>query len=662
MKPVNQCTTGIAGLALIASLFILSCNPSPSSRQETLPSGNQGTAPLGWTVPEEPIPCIPLTSHCLAPMPSNLFTRPDPSTPTGIRVHLTEEHLSEGVFAYAIQYLELPLLNAADGFSPVGQIVVPLPGPVSEQDLPADLESSVRPDSPILILDTGSGSRVPFHIRLDPKGLHYQPPQYFLVMIPAVPLEPGTAHVVVLRKGLRQPDGSLLPPYPAFEQILSQKTVHDPGLEPLAGLFANLFDYLEEDWTLGREELLLAFDFTTRSAESLFSPLLHMRDLTDRWAVENPPEALVRSVRYQTLDPHEACEITGSYISPSFRTPDRKIVLFDERNLPTLQGTEEVDFILKIPKGPPGTRVPVVIFGHGLWVFKETMIQITRDLLGEGFAILAIDAACHGSRIDTDGSIARLFKLETVQEAVSCLAQTIADELTLVHLLKGDLASPGLIPVASRRTRNDEPPDLDTRQIYYVGQSMGTVIGLTFVSLSRDISTAVLNVPGSGIVSIVTNGTITAPVVGDRFIPRGTNPLDAQILYVSGQSFVDYLDPMNFAPQLRRNLFTEHDAEKQILLQQSRNDGFIPNWVTDTMARALGIPVVEPFVYLPYKIDSVPSPAAGSGVFQYEFTTNPYLAHLLLVLVKESRRQLVEYLKSSHETGRAVILDPYLLN
>ena len=660
MKLRNDHATRISACLVFLAFFICSCNRSTSPQQDALISGNQGTAPMGWTVPADPIPCIPLTSHCLAPMPSNLFTRPDPSTPTGIRVHLTEDHLSEGVFAYAIQFLDLPLLNAADGFSPVGQIVVPLPGPVSEQDLPGDLESTVQQDSPILILDTASGSPVPFHIRLDPDGLAQRPPQHFLVMTPAVPLELATTHVVVLRKGLRQPDGTPVPAYPAFEQILQKKTLDNPALEDVAPLFEKLFIYLEENGPIPREELLLAFDFTTRSAESLFSPMLHLRDSTDRWALENPPQAQVRNVRYKTLEPSEACEIKGSYTCPSFRTPDRKIVVFDGQNLPVLQGTEEVDFILKLPKVSSGIRVPVVIFGHGLWVFKETMLQITRELLQEGFAILAIDAACHGSRIDTDGFIAALFKLETVQEAVSCLTQTIADELTLVHLLKGDLAKPTLIPEVSYKGQEDELPDLDTDTVLYVGQSMGTVIGLTFVALSRDISTAVLNVPGSGIVSIVTNGILTAPLVGKQFIPRGTPPLDAQLLYVSGQNFVDYMDPMNFAPQLSRNLFTEHDEDKQILLQQSRNDGFIPNWVTDTLARALGVPLVEPFTYLPYGITTVPSPAKGSGVFHYEYTTNPYLAHGLLLVVPESRRQLAEYLKSSHETGRAVIIDPFL--
>ena len=254
-----------------------------------------------------------------------------------------------------------------------------------------------------------------------------------------------------------------------------------------------------------------------------------------------------------------------------------------------------------------------------------------------------------------------LFKIETVQEATSCLAQTVADELTLVHLLTGDLGKLDLLPVTSGEVQGDGLPDLNTDGVFYVGQSMGTVIGLPFLSLAKDIDAAVLNVPGSGIVAIVTNGEITAPLVGRQFIPRDTSPLNAHLLYVPGQSFVDYIDPINYGPQLQHNLFTDRDAEKQILLQQSQNDGLIPNWATDIMARSMGIPVIEPYVYLPYGFSSVPSPVAGSGVYQYNFTSNSLFSHILLLLEPESRVQMVEYLKSCHETGRAMIYNPYNL-
>jgi len=592
-------------------------------------------------------------------MPSNLLTRPDPSTPTGLRVHLTEEHFSEGVFAYAAQFIDPSLLNMADGFSPAGQIVIPLTSDLDEGQLPRDLEASVRPDSLLLLLDASSGERVPFHVRLMPDRPLQQPDPFFLIMIPALPLRLATPHIVILRKGLLRADGTPLPAFSGFEQFVG----HTPSvtLDParLQERFDDLFLFLESRMDIPREELLLAFDFTTRSPESIYSPMLHLRETTDLWALENPPEAVTHSVRQGGLYPSQACEVHGSYTTPSFRTAAPKMVVFDEAGLPRFQGTEQVDFLLQLPRVPAGTRVPVVVFGHGLWVFKETVLQVAEDLLGAGFAVISIDAACHGSRIPEDGFIADLFQLETVQEAVSCLVQTVADELTLVHLLRGDLSGLDLLPSETPEAAGDGVPDLDTEQIYYVGQSMGTVIGLTFTALCPDIRAAVLNVPGSGIVSIVTNGELTEPLVGRPFIPGGTDPLDAHLLYLSGQMFLDYLDPINFAPHVCSDPLVGSGRAKQVLLQQSQNDGLIPNWVTDIMARALGIPVVEPFAYPPYGIPAVPSPARGSGVFQYDFTEVSYLAHLLLLLIPESREQMVDYLVSCHKTGEAEIHDPF---
>jgi len=651
--------------AAVLALLLLMPGCSGSTDDAPLPREMQdapspGPAPAGWTTPAVPVPCLPLAGHCLAPMPSNLLTRPDPSTPTGLRVDLTEAHFSEGVFEYAARFLDPAILNMADGFSPAGEIVIPLTAPPAAGQLPVDLEDSVRPDGLVQLLDTASGERVPFHARVEPDGRPRPETRFFLILIPARPLALCTPHIVVLRKGILGRDGAPVPAYAGFEELLGDAPRDAPDPAGLRERFRGLAGFLEERMGVPRDELLLAFDFTTRSAQSLYGPMLHLRDATDLWAARNPPEPAAFSVREGGVYPSQACEVHGRFATPSFRTPAApKRVTYDEAGRPRLQGTEEVDFLLQMPRIPAGQQAPVVVFGHGLWVFKETVLQVAENLLAAGFAVISIDAACHGSRIPDDGFIADLFHLESVQEAVSCLVQTVADELTLAHMVRGSLADLDLLPRTARGAGGDGVPDLDTARIYYVGQSMGTVIGLTFTALSPDVAAAVLNVPGSGIVSIVTNGELTEPWVGRPFIPEGTDPLDAHLLYLSGQMFLDYLDPINFAPRVCHAPLPGSGRAKQVLLQQSQNDGLIPNWVTDIMARALDIPVVQPEVYRPCGLRVVPSPAHGSGVFQYEFTEVGYLAHLLLLLVPESGEQMVDYLASRHRQGEAVIHDPF---
>lgn len=628
-------------------------NPTP-------PKSRSG--PLSWTTPDAPFECLPLTGHCLSPMPSNLFTRRDPTTPTGIRVNLTEHNYSEGIFQYASQFLPPSLLNAADGFSPAAQIVVSLPVPADPGSLPSSLEASVRIESPVLLLETPSWRPVPYYIWVDPEGPLHKPPQYFLVLIPARPLATATTYAVIVTKALRAKGGGPMPPYPVFERIKNRPghpaPLADKDEERLRELYAAFLDSIEQATGMQRQEILLAFDFTTRSEGSLFAPMLCIRDEVKESARIDPPRFSLRHIVPPLLEPSEACEILGTYQSPSFRTEGDKVLALDEQGLPHTTGKEDITLLLKLPKVPQGTKVPVVIFGHGLWVSKETVFQVSEDLLQAGFAIAAIDAACHGSRIPRDGFIGDLFQIETVMRATACLAQTVADELHLVELLRGELARLDLLPCGPAGCAGDGVPDLDTDRLYYLGQSMGTVLGLTFTALCPEIRAAVLNVPGCGIVHIVTQGTITRPAVGRQFIPTWTPPLDASLLYISGQMYVDYLDPIHFGRFIDTGEPGRGTGPRAILLQEAIGDGLIPNWDTDILARALGVPVAEPSVYVPYGVAFVPTPARGSAVFQYAFTDNPFLAHLLMLLVPESRLQITRFF-SSCEQGSPVICNPF---
>jgi pimeloyl-ACP methyl ester carboxylesterase len=435
--------------------------------------------------------------------------------------------------------------------------------------------------------------------------------------------------------------------------------LEDPLLRSLQDPYRDLFSFLENTVGIHRDDLLIAFDFTTRSEESLLAPMQHLRTLVEQHTNEHPPTATVKNPKPGFLTPSAACEVLGSYRSPSFRDTDTKIFSFNSRGLPSIHGTDTVPFLLQLPEVPAGDKAPVVVFGHGLWAFKETVLLMSEALLRAGFAVISVDAACHGARSSEDGYVFDLFQVETIQEAASCLSQTVADELTLVHLLKGDLSNLDLLPYRRGQDAGDGVPDLDTEHIYYVGQSMGTVIGLTFVALCRDIPAAVLNVPGAGIINIVTNGQITYPLVGSQFIPRGTTPLDAHLMYSMVQMYVDYVDPIHFAPYLRRPLSGEDEERRHVLLQASLNDGLIPNWCTDMLARALGIPVMEPYAYLPYGVSSLTMPALGSGLYQYSFSLNPLIAHGVLFLVPECRSQLVEYLRTCYQEGTPSIWDPF---
>ena len=99
------------------------------------------------TTPDEPCTCNPLAESCLAPFPSNLLTAADPHAPTGVRLALTDEAFQQ-TFSPAILQKGAELFRAgnfhdADGFSPLGLIVIPLAGPLDPACLPSTEESVV---------------------------------------------------------------------------------------------------------------------------------------------------------------------------------------------------------------------------------------------------------------------------------------------------------------------------------------------------------------------------------------------------------------------------------------------------------------------------------------------------------------------------------------
>ena len=64
-------------------------------------------------------------SPCLLPFPNNLFTKPDRSTPTGLRVHLPAKAMPVNTKGQRVSVAEY---DRNDGFSPGSAVIVHVPG------------------------------------------------------------------------------------------------------------------------------------------------------------------------------------------------------------------------------------------------------------------------------------------------------------------------------------------------------------------------------------------------------------------------------------------------------------------------------------------------------------------------------------------------------
>lgn len=158
-------------------------------------------------------------------------------------------------------------------------------------------------------------------------------------------------------------------------------------------------------------------------------------------------------------------------------------------------GGETVPCVIWAPQGAKGTR-PLILMGHGGSQHKKTLGIRTRAIAyakKHGWATLAIDAPGHGDRISREEAAA-------LMEEVGA---RVRGETT------GPTWTPERLKMMAERTRHAVPEwkaaldaalALDfvggTQAIGYWGVSMGTAIGVPFVSAEPRIKCAVFGLAG----------------------------------------------------------------------------------------------------------------------------------------------------------------------
>ncbi len=647
-------------LFLFLLFFPLSVAGCKSGTGHSLTERNLQTPHIPSTTPEHPFTCNPLLPGCMAPCPSSLITRFDESSLTGIRLDLSEETFSRsfgpGILRKGSNLLKPMVFNHSDGFSPLGLIIVPLQEAIDPASLPTP-EASMEVDSPVFLVDMASGERVPIDIQLDAKGLQQDPPQYILVATTRDRVAFRSPLLMVLTKGLKKPDGNPVNPIYGFQAVKGVVPVHDPELQRLKGLYQPLLEYMELELDMDLDQVLLAFDLTLRSEESLTRVPLSMREQVLDRAGEAPPDFQIESVRTSPTYGEAVMEVLGRYPSPDFRSEDHTLRL-DEDGLPVSEEDDRIQLLLLLPPGAAEKPAPVVIFGHGFMIMKESLIQCSAALTDAGFAVLGIDVAAHGSRSRRDGFIGDYLKVESLFQMRDAILQTVADQVQLCRLLEGRLGDLDLIPYRSQEDHGDGVPDLDVSRIFFISQSLGSMIGTTFLAYEPSVEAGVLNVPGGGLLNIFRNATsVLVEIFASGFLPSKATPLELLQLMALEQMPFDLIDPLNYAHHVIRDPLPGC-VPKQVLLQQSVGDGLVPHAGTASLARTLDIPLlVPPLVEIP-DVGREPVPADSNGVFQYLVHENPLLAHGLLLMHAPAHRQILEYLRSTLDSGVARIIDP----
>ena len=620
--------------------------------------------------------------HNRLPFPYNFFTEEDPNAATGIRPNLlgkpddSVQVINTNLLDYGLFFLNdnyYQSINTLDGFSAFGMIFFEVYPDVDPLTLPQTPEESVADDSSIRLLNIDEdspdfGGRTPVWVeRKEAYEMNAgeKTHQFWYVAIKAVrPLVERTHYAVVVRRGLKTPDGDHLEPSVHF-QIVSGMIPENPSSRSAALLsaererFAPVMDLLAQDAIgLTKDDLVLAFDFST---QTVTHDVITARDwclngefgeapapdfdVTD----DGEPDLFDSAETYHETYPTPSCRccqsfgmnmthigaiLHGTFKARNFRLPrvlEENTFLsasfdHDENGDPVPQEEMDVPFLLFLPKITSENRqpFPVVLLQHGINACKEAVVSLAPEFAERGWASLSTDFPYHGER--SNGNLPALQYIDIIYplKARAAFMQSTIDQIQLLRMLRSynlDVYPEG----------GDGHIDLSNDKIAYLGQSLGGISGGVTAGASKFLGASILNVGGGGLIDFVEDFLEQYNIA--FLFPEHY----MQQFSTVAQTILDGGDSVNYAKFI---IDPPGDyVPKNILMQESIDDETVPNQVTENLARALNTPHLAPVERGVYGLEAAAPPVEGLGFTQFAPANHNTLFESLS---KESTRRMRE--------------------
>jgi Bacterial Ig-like domain len=569
------------------------------------------------------------------PFPSNLYTVPDASQITGLRVDLPKPDCSTNPSDCA----DVAVLDALDGFNIQPRISIPFSGPIDLSTVSSSTVFLVRPGDHVVGVNQ----------------IEWEPATNTLHVESDEQLAQDTTYLLVVTNGVRDAAGN--PVKATFRHDLNFGQTKDPATKAYRKALLDALPMALAGGA-GPDEIADASLFTTQSINAISLKIraqLHATPVTfalgpagertvfpaatpilwDRPAGGASPTmfpATTLPTPALFIFPGAVAQVAfGSFRSPDYETAAKVIPAVGTRTgTPSPQGTNQVQFTLFVPGGPkPPGGWPVAIFGHGFTDSKNGAPWAVASSLGHaGIATIAINVVGHGfgpaatytaatpagpltfpaggRGIDQNGN-GTIDSTEGVS-AVGAqalignrdgLRQTVIDLMQLVKEIEAGIDVDG-----------DGSADLSTSRISYAGQSFGGIYGTQLLGLEPDLRAGVPNVAGGPIIEIARLSPSFRPLVGIALITRTpslyNNPspdmaftnfdenmplrnLPAVVDTVAGASAIqELIDRTEWAQQSGNPTAYAPLIGTPVLFQFARGDKTVPNPTTSAILRACG--------------------------------------------------------------------------
>jgi hypothetical protein len=561
------------------------------------------------------------------PFPSNLYTTPDASQLTGLRVDLPQPNCSTNPSDCA----DVAVVNQLDGFNIQPRISVPFSAPIDPSTVSSSTIFLVGPGGHVVGINQAVWERLT-------NTLHFESGEQ---------LAQDSTYLLVVTRGVHDAAGSALDAT-TFQHDLNYGQTKDKALKAYR---KSLIDALGAA-AIDPDTIAAASVFTTQSIDAIsrkIRPQLRATPVTFNlgpggmrtvFSAASPTKwnRQVGTSTFSTVDvpwqalfvfPGSVAQVAyGSFEASDYENADEVIpAVGTKTGVPAVKSKNQLQFTLFVPGGvKPAGGWPVAIFGHGFTDSKNGAPWAVASSLGHmGIASIAINVVGHGFGADGtytvttpagpvtfaaggrgydqsgDGKIDSTEGVGAIgaQSLVSNrdgLRQTTIDLMQLVKEIEAGIDFDG-----------DGAADLSTSRIYYTGQSFGGIYGVPLLGLEPDIRAGVPNVPGGPIIEIARLSPSFRILVGlslltrkpslynavpndglDNFkenIPLRDLPLVVDT--VPGASAIQtVIDNSEWAQQAANPAAYAPFVTRPIILQFARGDMTVPNPTTSAIIRA----------------------------------------------------------------------------
>ncbi|MEZ5155024.1 MAG: hypothetical protein R2718_02830 [Solirubrobacterales bacterium] len=594
------------------------------------PAQCDGENPVGVEV-DTADRCDPISApgeQCLFPYPNDFYTRPDDSTPTGLRLDLDTGSMPTNASGKPVDPAEI---NTSDGFSPGAPVVLRVPGldtpeAMAETDPVAitDMGESFDAKQPIVVIDADSGRRQLIWAELDSNAS--SPAETDLLIHFGRNLIEGHRYIVALRN-LVDGSGDTIEAPAGFQLYRDRVPTGIDAIESRRSHFEDVFSALG-DAGVGRKNLYLAWDFTVASTENITGRMLSMRDqafadlgdadLTDGGVDGDSPGFTVTDVTDYPLTPAPTSgrgvqnirEVTGTVKVPCYMTdPDGDgpakpcdpgaVLNTDAGGTPQQNGFYDARFTCNIPRsavdestGDVNAPVRTSMYGHGL--FGDYTEVHTTDVrtLGTDHGVMTCATDWIGMSEDDVLPVAvpALADMSNFKPLPDRLQQGFLDFL---YLGRAMIHPGGFAADPAFRFNGDSVIDT-AKPLFYYGNSQGGIAGGALTAIATDFTRSVLYVPGMNYSTLLTR-SVDFEDYASILYPSYPDESDRPLLLTLIQSMWDRGEPNGYANHMTDDPLPGTPPHK-VLIEMAYGDHQVANVQTEVEARTIGAPLRVPAV------------------------------------------------------------------